>query len=460
MKTTNINIPKLRFSEFEGDTNNPYKKYSFKDIFLFSTGKNIKQKEASPKFEIPCVRYGELYYMYKEVITEIINKTNLDKSELLFSDGDEILLPSAGEDPLDIGSASALTIQNVAIGRTINILKPLKTNVYSQNYVSYYINQKLRKKISTLAKGVSISNVYNSDLKTLEIILPTLPEQQKIATFLTAVDEKLQALKQKKTLLEQYKKGVMQRIFNQSLNLDSQNSLNHDLSDLPDDHDFEKQENQKSGQSSESQKSRFRQLRFKDENGNEFPKWEMKKLQKVFYSEKGKGLSKDKIIKNGIYECILYGELYTKYKEVVFEVESKTNIEQGIKSRIGDLLIPSSTTTTGIDLANVTALNKNDVLLGGDITVLRSNLKLDNVFYAYYLSNHKKHEIASYAQGSTIVHLYYSHIKEMVIIIPSLPEQTRIANFLSALDDKIIRTETQIQQTQEYKKGLLQKMFV
>jgi len=86
-------VPDLRFSEFEGKgVNSFYKNYYFKDIFLFSTGKNIKQKEASPEFEIPCVRYGELYHMYNEVIYEIINRTNLDKSELRFSKGDEILL--------------------------------------------------------------------------------------------------------------------------------------------------------------------------------------------------------------------------------------------------------------------------------------------------------------------------------------------------------------------------------
>ena len=154
-----VNFPRLRFPEFEGE----YRQYSFEDLFLFSTGKNIKQNEASPEYETPCVRYGELYHLYNEIISEVVNKTNLDKSDLTFSIGNEILLPSAGEDPLDIGSASALTIKGVAIGRTINILRPLKKNLYSNIYVSYYINEKLKKKISTLAKGVSISNVYNSD---------------------------------------------------------------------------------------------------------------------------------------------------------------------------------------------------------------------------------------------------------------------------------------------------------
>ncbi len=182
-----MNIPQLRFPEFQGE----WEVRKFDEIFLFSIGKNIKQDEASPEFETPCVRYGELYHMYNEVITEVINKTNLESSELLFSDGNEILLPSAGEDPLDIGSASALTVKDVAIGRTINILKPAKENVYSQIFASYFINHRLKGTIAKLAKGVSISNVYNSDLKTLDITLPNLLEQNKIAFFIRSVDEKI-----------------------------------------------------------------------------------------------------------------------------------------------------------------------------------------------------------------------------------------------------------------------------
>ncbi|WP_407265428.1 restriction endonuclease subunit S [Tenacibaculum maritimum] len=414
-------IPKLRFKEF----NENYKRYSFKDTFIFSTGKNIKQKEASPEFETPCVRYGELYHMYNEVIHEIINNTNLEKSELLFSKGDEILLPSAGEDPLDIGSASALTVKDVAIGRTINILRPLKKNIYSSIYVSYYINQKLRKKISTLAKGSSISNVYNSDLKKLEIKLPKLEEQQKIASFLSSVDKKIELLQKKKALIEEYKRGVMQKIFSQELR------FKPDLSKVEG-----------------------------DDGESNYPDWEENNLGNIFYSEKGNGISKAELDSDGKYKCILYGELYTKYNEIVLDVISKTNSVSGLNSKKGDLLIPSSTTTTGIDLANVTALNFENIKLGGDIIVLRSNQEINNIFYAYYLSNYKKQQIASRAQGITIVHLYYNSIKDLMIHIPSLQEQTKIANFLSAIDAKIQLVNTQLENITVFKKGLLQQMFV
>ena len=249
------------------------------------------------------------------------------------------------------------------------------------------------------------------------IHFPTLLEQQKIASFLSAVDEKIQQLTRKKELLEQYKKGVMQQLF--------------------------------SGK-----------LRFKDENGKAFPKWEERFLGEIFYCAKGNGLSKDKLVADGKYKCILYGQLYTTYNEVISAVSSRTNYKEGELSNLGDLLVPCSTTTTGIDLANVTALNIENVLLGGDITILRTKEKVDNIFYAYYLSNFKKNKIASYAQGSTIVHLSYNHLKLIKIDFPCFEEQNLIGNFIINIQIKIENLHKQITQTQTFKKGLLQQMFV
>ncbi|MBW4361025.1 restriction endonuclease subunit S [Flavobacterium taihuense] len=409
--------PKLRFPGFEGDMNYLYKKHSFEDVFLFSTGKNIKQNEASPEFETLCVRYGELYHMYNEVIKVVINRTNLDKSELIFSEGDEILLPSAGEDPLDIGSASALTVENVAIGRTINILKPLKQNVYSNIYASYYINHKLRPKIATLAKGVSISNVYNSDLKTLDIILPTLQEQTRIANFLSSVDEKLNLLKEKKALLEDYKKGIMQKIFNQ-------------------------------------------EIRFKDDNGEDFEEWEEKGLGEIADFYKGKGLPKNHISDDGEYKCIHYGELFTKYDELIKNIISKTNIYvKPFLSISNDVLMPTSDVTPN-GLATASCIKEDDVILGGDVLVIRQKTKiLDGLFLAFYIKQYKD-KVMKLVSGSTVYHLYGSDMKNLDIKYPRLEEQTKIANFLSAIDEKIDLVSNQIEETQEYKKGLLQQMFI
>ncbi len=403
-----MNIPPLRFPEFNGE----WEKKKLGEVATFSKGKGISKADIIADGKTECIRYGELYTVYGETINEIKSRTNIEDKNLVFSEANDVIIPASGETQIDIATASCVLKSGIALGGDLNIIK----TKYNGVYLSYYLNSAKKQDIANLAQGISVVHLYSSQLAILSLSFPTLPEQTKIAHFLTSLDEKLQALKKKKSLLEDYKKGVMQKLFSQ-------------------------------------------ELRFKDDKGNEFADWEVKKLGEFFYSEKGRGISKSKIDGNGKYECVLYGELYTKYNEVIFEVVSKTNEEDGIKSKIGDLLIPSSTTTTGIDLANVTALNKNDVLLGGDITVLRSEEKINNVFYAYYLSNHKKDEIASYAQGSTIVHLYYNHIREMIIDLPSLPEQTLIANFLSSIDKKINHTQMQVTQTEQWKKGLLQKMF-
>jgi type I restriction enzyme S subunit len=388
IKTDKQLVPALRFKEFAGDAT----QHLFEDIFLFSSGKNIKQAEASPEFETPCVRYGELYHMYGEVINEVINKTNLETSELLFSKGDEILLPSAGEDPLDIGSASALTIENVAIGRTINILRPQEENVYSQIFVSYYISENLRKKISTLARGASISNVYNSDLKKLKINLPSLPEQQKIASFLSAVDEKIQQLSKKKALLEQYKKGGLQQLF--------------------------------SGQ-----------LRFKDEEGKEYPDWEEKRLGDICESIKS---GKSKSSEDGVIP--LYGSTGIIGKCS----ESSHQGEFILIARVG---------------ANAGAINLIDDNFGvSDNTLVVDCKPILVITYIYYFLDHYNLNRLIFGSGQPLI--TGGLLKALKLDLPMLEEQQKIARYLSSIDTKIESVNKQITQNQTFKKGLLQQMFV
>jgi type I restriction enzyme S subunit len=405
-------FPLLRFKEFDQKVS----KHLFENIFLFTTGKNIKQKEASPEFETPCVRYGELYHMYDEVINKVVNKTNLNKSDLLFSKGDEILLPSAGEDPLDIGSASALTLQNIAIGRTINILRPLKENVYSQIFTSYFINQKLRRKISTLAKGSSISNVYNSDLKTLTINLPTLPEQQKIASFLSAVDDKVQQLIKKKELLEDYKKGVMQQLF--------------------------------SGQ-----------LRFKAEDGKDYPDWEEKTLLEVASFRRGSfpqpyGLP-EWYDDNGapfvqVYDVAHNMLLKPKTKQYISEAAQK----QSVFVKKGSLILTIQGSIGRLAKTQYDAYVDRTLLIFQSYKV---DIDIDYFKYVVYLL----FEIEkTKAPGGTIKTITKEQLSAFNVYVPIIEEQQKIATYLSRIDSKIEAVNNQITQTQTFKKGLLQQMFV
>ena len=384
--------PKLRFPEFNGDLLN--KKIG--EVADLTTGNKDTQNKVDD---------GEYPFYVRSQTIERINSFSYD-GEAILTSGDGV----------GVGKNFHYINGKFDFHQRVYCIHKFKENINGK-FVFQYFSEKFLKRITRMNAKNSVDSVRREMIFDMPIFIPSLPEQTRIANFLSSVDEKLNLLKEKKTLLEDYKKGIMQKIFNQ-------------------------------------------QIRFKDDNGEDFVDWEKVILSEVFDYKKGNGLSKDKLDVNGINSCVLYGELYTKYNEVIFEVKSKTNSNEGLLSEIGDLLIPSSTTTSGIDLANVTALNFDNVLLGGDITVLRSNQEVNSVFYAYYLSNHKKEEIASYAQGITIVHLYYSHIKDMIIDLPSHEEQTKIANFLSAIDEKIELVLNQIQDTQEYKKGLLQQMFV
>jgi len=404
------NVPKLRFGEFDGI----YKKHLFNNIFLFSTGKNIKQKEASPEFKTPCIRYGELYHMYNEVVYEIINRTNIDKSELHFSKGDEILLPSAGEDPLDIGSASALTLENVAIGRTINILRPMQDNVYSPKYVSYYINEKLKRKISTLAKGSSISNVYNSDLKKLEIVLPNIDEQQKIATFLTAVDQKIEKLTKKEKLLVDYKKGVMQKIFSQEIRFRGFSSewkrmkLNELLSE-PKERNFENKFDKKDVLSVSGKYGIVNQIAFQGRSfaGVKVDNYHIVELEDIVYTKSPLKSNPYGIIKSNKHKAGIVSTLYAVYRP-----------KKNLNSKYLDYYFQLDDNTNRYLRPLVHKGAKND-------------MKINN-----------------------------SHVLSDYISIPPLKEQTKIANFLSSIDKKIEQVKSQIEESKRFKKGLLQQMFV
>ena len=188
--------------------------------------------------------------------------------------------------------------------------------------------------------------------------------------------------------------------------------------------------------------------------------WHEVKLGDVFSIKKGQGLSKEELNPLGKNACILYGELYTTYNEVIYNIKSLTNVDSGITSQVGDILIPASTTTTGIDLANATALMVSGVLLGGDINILRCKIQSSPIFFAYLLTHIYKYDIAKLAQGMTIVHLYGEFIKKIKVFIPSdLAEQKAIAEILSKADEEIELLNKKLEAFKQEKKALMQQLL-
>lgn len=189
--------------------------------------------------------------------------------------------------------------------------------------------------------------------------------------------------------------------------------------------------------------------------------WQSIFVGDICYVMKGQGLSKKDIDPSGKNKCLLYGELFTTYGEVIENIKSRTNSTIGIPSVNGDILMPGSTTTVARDLAVASALNEDGVLLGGDINILRKkDGAYDSNFLAYYLTHYKKDEIGKLGQGSTIVHLYGSNIKDLEVVIPkNIKEQKKIAEILGTVDEDIAKTQELIKATEKLKRGLMQQLF-
>jgi len=165
--------------------------------------------------------------------------------------------------------------------------------------------------------------------------------------------------------------------------------------------------------------------------------WKEEQLDNIATLSKGIGISKEQLSEDG-EPCILYGELYTKYKsEIIKQVESKTDINGSKlkRSKANDVIIPCSG-ETAVDIATARCVPFDNILFGGDLNVISLH-QYDGAFMSYQLNGKRKYDIARVAQGVSIVHLYGEHLKAIKTYNPTLPEQQKIAKLLSLLDDRI-----------------------
>ena len=184
--------------------------------------------------------------------------------------------------------------------------------------------------------------------------------------------------------------------------------------------------------------------------------WKAEQLDNIATLSKGIGISKEQLSEDG-EPCILYGELYTKYKsEIIKQVESKTDINGSklTRSKANDVIIPCSG-ETAVDIATARCVPFDNILFGGDLNVISLH-QYDGAFMSYQLNGKRKYDIARVAQGVSIVHLYGEHLKAIKTYNPTLPEQQKIAKLLSLLDDRIDTQNKIIEKLQSLIKGIAQ----
>ncbi|MBU0627496.1 restriction endonuclease subunit S [Patescibacteria group bacterium] len=242
-------------------------------------------------------------------------------------------------------------------------------------------------------------SITNSDFFKMPIPLPLNQEQEKIASFLTSVDTKIEQLTKKKTLIEKYKKGVMQKIFAQ-------------------------------------------EIRFRDDDGSEYTEWVEKKLGSIAKINKGTQLNKDELTNTGEYPAINGGINPSGYTH---EWNTEAN---------------TITISEGGNSCGYINLIKKRFWSGGhcySIQELKNNV---NNVYLYQVLKFNELNIMRLRVGSGLPNIQKGDINSFTIHMPTLKEQTKIANFLSSLDSKLLHVEQQLNSTKQFKKVLLQKMFV
>lgn len=210
--------PNLRFAEFTDD----WKSNRLDEVAKFSKGKGISKIDIDENGATECIRYGELYTHYGEVIKEIKSKTNIAKSSLILSEANDVIIPASGETQIDIATASCVIKSGVALGGDLNIIKTSNDGVF----LSYYLNSKKKMDIARLSQGISVVHLYSSQLALLTLNLPSLVEQQKIAKVLSKIDFRLTTQKKIINNLKLQKNSIVKRLFEGKIKLQNHNFQN------------------------------------------------------------------------------------------------------------------------------------------------------------------------------------------------------------------------------------------
>lgn len=406
MEMIKLKVPKLRFPELQ-DNLESFKMSSLGEFAGGGTPDTAKKNYW--KGNIPWISSSD------------IEEDNITKIKIYRFINKEAIKESATK---VIPSNSILFVSRVGVGKLVVTKTEICTSQDFTNFISkkvdshylgYYFlsNNNLLKRYS---QGTSIKGLTTGDIKSIKVTIPRLQEQQKIASFLSSVDKKLEQLQKKKELLEQYKKGMMQKIFKQ-------------------------------------------EIRFKDANGKDYPTWRKGAISDFGYFYYGKSAPKFSISLDAPTPCVRYGELYSTYNEVINDIKSYTNIDKkNLRfSKGGEVLVPR-VGEDPLDFANCSYLPLPDVAIGEMISVY--NTKENGLFITFYFNAMMRKSFAKMVEGGNVSNLYYKYLEDIEMEIPCIEEQTKIANFLSAIDDKIDLVAIEIEKVSQFKKGLLQQMFV
>lgn len=415
--------PKLRFPEFQGDWN------SHKTNELFDRIKNgveVRQDEFYQEIGIRSHGKGVFHK------TPVLGKS-LGNKRVFWIKKNVFILNIVFAWEQAVSKTTENEIGLIASHR-FPMFEPKKGLADLDYFLGFFLTKKGKHLLGLASPGGAGRNktLGQKVFDELNVVHPALPEQQKIASFLSAIDQKLQQLSRKKELLEQYKKGVMQKIFS-------------------------------------------REIRFQDENGNKYPDWQEKRLGDVLTFMSTNSLSRnDLTYESGEIKNIHYGDIHKIFKmgfDAAKEQVPYINRTIDLKKipeeyfcQVGDVIIADASEDYNDigkaieiwDLSGEKIVAGLHTFLGRDKTG-----QTTNGFKGYLLQTSLvRKQIQKSAQGISVLGISKKNLAKVEFRLPCKKEQMKIIALLKSLDRKIETAQTQLTQTRTFKKGLLQQLFV
>lgn len=407
-----MNVPQLRFKEFSGE----WEVKKLGDIFTFKNGVNASKEQYGSGYKFINVLdiINNNFITYEKIIGSVnISEDEFIKNEVKFGD---VLFQRSSETREEVGQSNVyIGHQSVTFGGFV--IRGRGITKYSPSFFNYVLKtSSIRDEITQRSGGSTRYNVGQNSLSAVPAFLPRIPEQIKIANFLTAVDEKITQLTQKCDLLAQYKKGVMQKIFSQ-------------------------------------------ELRFKDDDGKEFPEWDVIDLEQIAFKVnlKNRNLEISNVLTNSATQGIISQNDYFDR-----DIANKNNLDGYYVVERNDFVYNPRISNN----APVGPIKRNKLIRGVMsplYTVFRFK-KGELTFFEYFFETTCWHDYMKSISNSGARHDRMNITNEsffaLPIELPSVKEQTKIADFLTAIDDKITQAQAQLAAVKQYKRGLLQQMFV
>jgi len=391
-----LNVPGLRFPEFSG----AWEAKSLGDFFTFKNGVNADKSMygRGRKFINVLDVIADAPIYYDNIIGEVdISEDDFSKNEVKFGD---VLFQRSSETREEVGQSNIyLDTVSATFGGFVIRGRPTQ-EIESRYFDALLKTAAVRKDMTSRSGGSTRYNIGQESLEAVAIVVaPTLPEQQKIAAFLSAVDARAALLRRRREALLVYKKGVMQRLFS-------------------------------------------RQLRFAKADDSAFPDWQEKRLGVVCDIRKGEQLNRDDMPEGGTYPVVNGGTSPSGYAAQANAKAETITISEGGNS------------------CGFVAWQSADFWLGGHCYAINPKEGGLTKKYLFHLLKYNERGIMRLRVGSGLPNIQKSDLSKLLLEIPHPEEQQKIADFLTALDAKIDAVTAQLSATQAFKKGLLQQMFV